>query len=73
MVLTQGSSVTFYKVAVPDFSNMDAADNVGKSLVYEVSDKDGKVIGVLCNEYIPTFSNSNRATVFYPVAASTDG
>ena len=29
VVLTQGSSVTFYKVAVPDFSNMDAADNVG--------------------------------------------
>ena len=25
VVLTQGSSVTFYKVAVPDFSNMDAA------------------------------------------------
>lgn len=73
VVLTQGSSVTFYKVAVPDFSNMDAADNVGKSLVYEVSDKDGKVIGVLCNEYIPAFSNSNRATVFYPAVASTDG
>ncbi len=50
VVLTQGSSITFYKVAIPDFSNMDAADNVGKSLVYEVSDKEGKLIGVLCNE-----------------------
>ena len=73
VALTQGSSITFYKVAIPDFSNMDAADNVGKSLVYEVSDKEGKLIGVLCNEYIPEFSKSNRATVFYPAAASTDG
>lgn len=60
VVLTQGSSVTFYKVAVPDFSNMDAAENVGKSLVYEVSDKDGKVIGVCCAT--STFLHSPIAT-----------